>query len=118
MISFKQYLDESKYATPTPLRQVTMAELKTLLSKGQMTSLSKNSAVKAVAGMDQAYKYGVTQAGFTQVEIYAYYASTDVLPDGRVRPTRLLQVNLDPRKVVGVHRFYRRPDSDSWIPLS
>lgn len=103
MITFKQYLEEaSKYPEYAPIREVTMAELIKILSKSQINSLKKNKAVQALSGMDQTYKYGVDRAGFVELEIEAGYAE-----NGVPKPTRLLQIKMDPRKVIGVERFYK-----------
>lgn len=89
-----------------------MAELLTLLSKGQMNSLKKNAAVQALAGMDQEYKYGVTYSGFVQLELYAGYSE-----GGKLSPIRMLQVTLDPRKVIKVDRYFKDPGTSTWKHL-
>lgn len=105
-------LKEAKYPEYTPTREVTMAELLQLLSKSQMNSLKKNKAVDALHGMDQTYRYGVRYSGFVEIEIEAGYSM-----NGTMKPTRMLQITLDPRKVIGVERFFKGPDDTSWKHL-
>lgn len=115
MKTLKQFivdLEEAKYPEQTPMREVTMAELIQLLSKGQMNSLKKNKAIDAIRGMDQKYFYEVMYSGFVKIHIEAGYAMSGVM-----KPTRMLEIILDPRKVIGVERFFRGLDDTTWKHL-
>lgn len=113
MTTFKEYLAEAKYPDPTPIRDVTMAELLKLLTKGQMNSVKKNKLVQAIAGMDQTYEYGVSNAGFVQLIITAGYSR-----DGKPNPTRMVQLQLDPRKVTMADMFFKAEGTNTWKHLT
>jgi hypothetical protein len=107
MISFKQYVTEASYGTPTPQRQVSMQELQTLLNKRQFNSMTKHKWFDIIRGMDQAYKYSVNNAGFVEVEVYAYYRDQQTTPDGKIRPEQMYRFVFNPTKVVQAHMYYR-----------
>lgn len=117
MITFKEYIAEAKYPDPTPIRMVTMQELQSLLSKGQLNSLRTTKEVKEIANMEHFYRYGVTPSGFAEVEVYAYYSSVHRTPEGRIRPERMVRVMLDPRKVISAQKYHRTKESNDWRPL-
>lgn len=84
--TIKEQLEEAKVSTDEkPLTQVSSAQLPSLLGKGAFNSMIKHPWMKDWTSYEQAWKHGVTRAGFHTVELYPYMRSVHTV-NGAIRP--------------------------------
>lgn len=118
MKSFKQHYTEANVSVePKSMTLVQPTDLPGLLGKGAFNSLIKHPWMKDWSAYEHAWKHGVDSAGFHTVELYPYMRSVHTTPDGKIRPTTMVQFKVShfgpSGKVVQAHKYTRASDPTS-----
>lgn len=118
MKSFKQHYTEAKVSVePKEVALVQPRDLPSLLGKGAFNSLIKHPWMKEWSAYDHAWKHGVDRSGFHTVELYPYMRGVHTTPDGKVRPTTMLQFTIShfgaSGKVIQARKYIRTSDPNS-----
>lgn len=119
MQSFKDYLIEAKtLPAAMPLTVMTANEIQSRLGKGKFNAMLKHKWFTPLSSYEKAYKYGVTQANFQEVEVYPYFSEVHRTPEGKIRPDTMYRFQFGLNgTVMNVHKFHRKPDDNNWYHL-
>lgn len=113
MITFKEYLEEAKLATPEPTSQKSFQDVSKALGKGKTNAMLKHKWFTEYGQWEKAYKHGVSSSNFHEVEVYPYMPSVHTTPEGNVRPTTMLRFHFSDKGVTQIHKFMRDKDPKS-----
>jgi len=105
----KHLMKEAAPAVEKPMTQCSSQDLQKFLGKGKTNALVKHPWFKRYSNHEHAFKHGVDRWGFTKVEVYPFFRSTNITAEGKLRPLIRLEFTFsyNGTKVVQVEEYYR-----------
>lgn len=102
-------VQEAASTVEKPMTQCSSQDLQKFLGKGKTNALVKHPWFKRYSNYEHAFKHGVDRLGFTKVEVYPFFRSTNITAEGKLRPLIMLEFTFsyNGTKVVQAEEYYR-----------